>query len=33
MPVVSPPSNIAVSPAFKGQGHGRQLLDFAERYA
>jgi GNAT superfamily N-acetyltransferase len=25
--------NIAVSPAVKGQGHGRQLLDFAERHA
>ena len=25
--------NIAVSPAFKGQGHGRQLLEFAERHA
>ncbi|TWD51569.1 GNAT family N-acetyltransferase [Pseudomonas sp. SJZ131] len=25
--------NIAVSPALKGQGLGRQLLDFAERHA
>jgi GNAT superfamily N-acetyltransferase len=25
--------NIAVNPAFKGQGFGRQLLDFAERHA
>ncbi|WP_415757255.1 GNAT family N-acetyltransferase [Pseudomonas sp. LT1P18] len=25
--------NIAVSPAVKGQGYGRQLLDFAERHA
>jgi GNAT superfamily N-acetyltransferase len=25
--------NIAVSPAIKGQGYGRQLLDFAERHA
>ena len=25
--------NIAVSPAVKGQGYGRQLLDYAERHA
>lgn len=25
--------NIAVSPAVKGQGYGRQLLEFAERHA